>query len=95
MRVRVRLCPNACVSRRMRESWQLCLCETWLDKSVPESVLFIPNYHIIRRDRNQHGVHCYLATRPEVESLRVQRFVVSYKRFTLKGGARHQFINHE
>ena len=23
MRVRVRLCLNACVSRRMRESWQL------------------------------------------------------------------------
>ena len=27
MRVRVRLCLNACVSRRMRESWQLCLAE--------------------------------------------------------------------
>ena len=25
MRVRVRLCLNACVSRRMHESWQLCL----------------------------------------------------------------------
>ena len=25
MRVRVRLCGNACVSRRMRESWQLCI----------------------------------------------------------------------
>ena len=24
MRVRVRLCTNACVSHRMRESWQLC-----------------------------------------------------------------------
>ena len=24
MHVRVRLCKNACVSRRMRESWQLC-----------------------------------------------------------------------
>ena len=24
MRVRVRLCGNACVSRRMYESWQLC-----------------------------------------------------------------------
>ena len=24
MRVRVRLCVNACVSRGMRESWQLC-----------------------------------------------------------------------
>ena len=33
----------------------IALCETWLDESVPESVLFIPNYHIIRRDRNRHG----------------------------------------
>ena len=33
-------------------------------------------------------VHCYLATRPEVESLRVQSFVVSLKSSTLKGGAR-------
>ena len=29
-------------------------------------------------------VHCYLATRPEVESLRVQSFVVSLKSFILK-----------
>ena len=36
----------------------------------------------------------YLAIRPEVESLRVQSFVVS-KSFTLKGGARNQFINSE
>ena len=26
MRVRVRQCRNACVSHRMRESWQLCQC---------------------------------------------------------------------
>ena len=31
---------------------------------------------------------------PEAESLRVQ-FVASYKSFTLKRGARHQFINCE
>ena len=28
VRVRVRLCRNACVSRRMRESWQLCIVLT-------------------------------------------------------------------
>ena len=43
----------------------------------------------------ENKVHCYLATRPEVESLRVQSFVVSLKSFTLKGGASHQFINCE
>ena len=32
----------------------------------------------------ENKVQCYLATRPEVEGLRVQSFVVSQKSFTLK-----------
>ena len=51
----------------------------------------------------QVKVHCYLATKPEVESFRDQGFVLESFRvqsfvascFTLKGGARHQFINRE
>lgn len=33
----------------------IAICETWLDESIPDSVLFIPDYHIVRRDRNRHG----------------------------------------
>jgi len=33
----------------------IALCETWLDESVQDTVLFIPNYHMVRRDRNRHG----------------------------------------
>ena len=47
-------------------------------------------------------VNCYLATKPEVEGFRDQCFEVEslrVKRLWLlkkvKGGARHQFINHE
>ena len=53
-------------------------------------------------------IHCYLATKPELEGFRDQGFVLPEveslgvqslqllkKVFTFKGGARHQFINHE
>ena len=33
----------------------IALCETWLDQTIPDSALFIPNFHLIRRDRNRHG----------------------------------------
>jgi len=33
----------------------ICLCETWLDDSITDSELFIPTFHIVRRDRNRHG----------------------------------------
>jgi len=33
----------------------IALCETWLDESVQDTVLFIPNYHLVCRDRNRHG----------------------------------------
>ena len=33
----------------------VALCETWLDESIADSEIFIPNYYSIRRDRNRHG----------------------------------------
>ena len=33
----------------------ICLCETWLDHSIADTELFLPNYSLIRRDRNRHG----------------------------------------
>ena len=33
----------------------IALCETWLDETIPDSALFIHNFHLIRRDRNRHG----------------------------------------
>lgn len=33
----------------------MCLVETWLSTDIFDSELFIPNYTIIRHDRNRHG----------------------------------------
>ena len=33
----------------------LALCETWLDESVSDLAVLIPNYYLFRRDRNCHG----------------------------------------
>ena len=33
----------------------ICISETWLDISVPDSEIAIHNYYIQRRDRNRHG----------------------------------------
>jgi len=39
----------------------IALCETWLDESVQDTVLFMPTYHLVRRDRNRHvEVYCCL-----------------------------------
>ena len=33
----------------------VCLVETWLSTDIFVSELFIPNYTIVRHDRNRHG----------------------------------------
>jgi len=33
----------------------IALCENWFDEYVQDTVLFIPNYHLVHRDRNRHG----------------------------------------
>ena len=51
----------------------IALCETWLDESVPELVLFIPNYHILRRDRNRHGGGLLLYISDDIPSTCLRR----------------------
>ena len=33
----------------------ICLSETWLDDSVTDNEIALPNYSIVRKDRNRHG----------------------------------------
>ena len=33
----------------------VALCETWLDETVKDIDIFLPNYYVIRRDRNRRG----------------------------------------
>ena len=87
-------------------------CRFTLARTLQSSVLYTSNMFVSRLQ--EHKVHCYLATRPEVEGfikIRDQDFVLQIylkqkafeftvlwllkKKFTLKGGARHQFINRE
>ena len=46
---------------------------TWLDETVPDSSLFIPNYHIIRRDRNRHGGGLLLYIHDDIPSTCLHR----------------------
>lgn len=43
-----------CIARRSRAAC-ICVSETWLDYSVPDSEVNISNYCIQRRDRNRQG----------------------------------------
>ena len=54
MRVRVRLCRNACVSRRMRESWQLCIVLTSGGSSHIENCWF--QHRVV----SEYIQHCFL-----------------------------------
>ena len=51
----------------------IALCETWLDESVPDSALFIPNFHMIRRDRNRHGGGLLLYISDDIPSTCLRR----------------------
>ena len=33
----------------------IALCETWIDDTISDFEIFIPEYFVIRRDRNRHG----------------------------------------
>lgn len=33
----------------------VCIVESWLSQDISNSELFIPNYTIVRHDRNRHG----------------------------------------
>lgn len=33
----------------------VCLVETWLSVDILDSEVFIPNYSVVRLDRNRHG----------------------------------------
>ena len=60
------------------------MLQVYLGSVTPEFMLYIGEIFVSA---------LLFPTTSEVESLRVQSFVVSYISFTLKGGARHQFIN--
>ena len=51
----------------------IAACETWLDETVPDSILFIPNYHIIRRNRNRHGGGLLLYIHDDIPSTCLHR----------------------
>ena len=51
----------------------IALCETWLDESVPDSALFIPNFHMIQRDRNRHGGGLLLYISDDIPSTCLRR----------------------
>ena len=51
----------------------IALCETWLDESVPDSALFIPNFHMIRHDRNRHSGGLLLYISDDIPSTCLRR----------------------
>ena len=62
----------------------LCVTETHLDRSIPDSKVVIPNYNMFRRDRDLHGggvciyVHQYLraSSAPQCTNLAVECLTV-------------------
>ena len=51
----------------------ITISETWLDKSILDSEMSLPNYSLLRRNRNRQGVAVYISStirfisRPELQ----------------------------
>ena len=43
------------LSVSMHNPHLVCVCETWLDESIPDNEVTLPGYCLIRRDRDRHG----------------------------------------
>ena len=68
------------------------LCETWLDSSISDCEIFIPEYCIVRRDRNRRGggVLCYIhESTPIISTFSHSSLEFLFVEVSLKGGPSH------
>ena len=51
----------------------IALCETWIDDTISDFEIFIPEYFVIRRDRNRHGGGVLLYIKENIPIMNVTR----------------------
>ena len=67
----------------------IAICESWLDDSISDLEIFIPNYYVIRRDRSRKGGGILLYIKDNIPTLSIQHhstLELLFVELTLKQG---------